>query len=523
MSSCPTHRSVSFALVCLLLGATGLGCSSGGTKKPSSDSGGEGGDGDTGGSSPGGSGGTVNGGSGGSRAGGSGGSANSGGSAGSGDTGGASGSSDDAGVGTGGASGDDAATGAGDDGSAGGTGGGPAGDGGLPVCAYKDDKSFCDCMGGWDCGGITTKDDKGIYRTVYCGQCSNTQYCQPSAAAGTGVGKCGGSNPLIYAWQRQKIDMLVAMGENDNTKVNYDYAENIKDMRGYTIGKVGFTTGTGDFIIVARCYNDLKPANVLAKYFGHENAMGVPTDGLAYYKYQFLTKMMNQGDTKLIDSLAAGSSFVKDCATAAKDAEYRQCQDSLADADYMSAALAHADERGLKGALTIGFLYDTELNFGEDDDINPPTPGTRSILALADKDYGAGLPTDFTGKPWEESRWLGYVIKERAIVMAANSTWKDAVDQDATWEAARRLHTAKTNTPESATDLSMNYDITSAYKAGFKTPGPCWTGLASTIDSQGTSFTVTLDKAASPTDQTKWVAKAIAGGPTKACPANPTP
>ena len=55
-----------------------------------------------------------------------------------------------------------------------------------------------------------------------------------------------------------------------------------------------------------------------------------------------------------------------------------------------------------------------------------------------------------------------------AAAMADNKDWSEANDQNATWEVARRLHTAKTNTPETATDLSMDYDITSAYKASFK-------------------------------------------------------
>lgn len=35
-------------------------------------------------------------------------------------------------------------------------------------------------------------------------------------------------------------------------------------------------------------------------------------------------------------------------------------------------------------------------------------------------------PPDFTGKPWEESRWLGYLIKERTIVMSKDKTWQEA-------------------------------------------------------------------------------------------------
>ena len=61
------------------------------------------------------------------------------------------------------------------------------------------------------------------------------------------------------------------------------------------------------------------------------------------------------------------------------------------------------------------------------------------MIAHANADYGAGLPTDFSGKAWEESRWLGFLVKERALAMSNNRTWRKDMDQDATWEAARRL------------------------------------------------------------------------------------
>ncbi len=79
------------------------------------------------------------------------------------------------------------------------------------------------------------------------------------------------------------------MGENDNTALNYDYCrEDIGDGRGYTIGKVGFCTGTGDFVVVAACYNDLKPENVLTKYW----------PALSQYADQYITQNANQGDTR---------------------------------------------------------------------------------------------------------------------------------------------------------------------------------------------------------------------------------
>ena len=55
-------------------------------------------------------------------------------------------------------------------------------------------------------------------------------------------------------------------------------------------------------------------------------------------------------------------------AAGANDTVYRGCQDTIGDAAYMDTALQHAQERGLRGALTIGFLYDTELNFGDGDE-----------------------------------------------------------------------------------------------------------------------------------------------------------
>ncbi len=156
------------------------------------------------------------------------------------------------------------------------------------------------------------------------------------------------------------------------------------------------------------------------------------------------------------------------------DMTYRKCQDTIGDTEYLDTALKHANDMGLQGAITIGFLFDTELNFGDDDDPNG-VAGAKTVIAKATADYGPGMPTSFVGKPWEESRWLGFLIKERTWVMATDPgmTWQQDMDQNATWEAARRLHTGKTNNPESATDLSMAYDFVSAYKAGYGS-APCW-------------------------------------------------
>jgi hypothetical protein len=396
--------------------------------------------------------------------------------------------------------------------------------GGAPSCPFVDDAQFCDCLGHYNCGGVTAKDNHGTYQSVYCGTCAGSQYCQPGAL-GPGVGTCGGTSPIAHPWTKQKIAMLVSMAENDNTTINYDSCSNIQDGRGYTIGQVGFCTGTGDFILVVACYNALKPSNKLTKYWGHRDAAGEAVDGLLYYSDLFHTTGKNQPDTRRIDRLGNLKADIK-AASADADGLFNACEDAIGGALYMSTAIAHATRRGMSGALTVGFLYDTELNFGERDQADG-TPGTLSVMRNADAAYGPGLPADFAGKPWEESRWLGRLIEQRAIVMSKDSTWKGDIDRNATWEAARRLHTAPSNEPESATDLGMGYDIVSRYKAGNPRAGaPCWSAppLATTIDSKLTIFEVGLDRAAGVTDASLWKAT---GTPSKvrytACPPNPTP
>jgi hypothetical protein len=431
------------------------------------------------------------------------------------------------------------------------------------TCKYTDDKSFCACLGTadldgggqpFDCGGVDGYDDMGINHAAYCGACPVGQYCKASANnIGSGFGHCTPGNPVQYAYQKQKMNMLVSMGENDNPAFSYGGAQNIGDGRGYTITTVGFTTGTGDFIMVAACYNDAKPGNILQKYWGHRDASGAAVDGLIFYNDIYNETQNNQCDTSKIDSLGTCNyvpgmmtCFQQDVTTASSDQAFVDCANSIADAFYLAPAAQHAQERGFTGAITLGFLYDTEINFGDGND--PTTPGTLAVMALADADYGKTLPKNFTGLPWEESRWLGFFIKERAIIMSKDPTWYTDMDQTATWEAARRLHTGPSNNPESMTDLSMDYDFVSAYKASSPNypmtkddvcPGsaaitPCFGDppLASDWDTCNSVYVIGTNKPAAMTDggtdggsadPTMWTAAAAAGPAYEACPANPTP
>jgi hypothetical protein len=398
----------------------------------------------------------------------------------------------------------------------------------------------------FNCGGVDALDNMGINHAAYCGACPTGQYCKPDSI-GDGFGRCAPGSAVQYDYQMQKITMLVSLGESDSSQFMYGSASNIGDGRGYTVTTIGFTTGTGDFIFVAGCYNDAEPNNVLKKYWGSRDSSGRAQNGLIYYNDVYNQTQINQCDTSLIDSLGGNCTpvpgfncFQTDVITASQDPKFIACVDSMAASFYLAPAALHAQARGFSGALTVGFLYDTEINFGDTDDPSG-TPGAQTIMKRADTDYGAGLPTSFTGLQWEESRWLGYFIKERTIAMSKDPTWLQDMDQDATWEAARRQNTAMSNSPESGTNLSMDYDLLSVYKAAATNSGtgnstnnacpgssaltPCWGDppLSSNWDTCATTFTISTDKSASPTDPSMWAAKATQGGGYASCPANPTP
>ena len=70
----------------------------------------------------------------------------------------------------------------------------------------------------------------------------------------------------MSAQQKKRCEQFISVFENDTIDIEYDYVENIGDGRGYTAGKFGFTTGTGDAYELIKRYTAKKKDNLLAKY-----------------------------------------------------------------------------------------------------------------------------------------------------------------------------------------------------------------------------------------------------------------
>jgi chitosanase len=284
-------------------------------------------------------------------------------------------------------------------------------------CAFENQTQFCACMG-LTCGGDTVADKNGNYHTVYCGTCSPAQVCvaKPTLAGGA-AGACAAIQGLTAA-QKKIAEQLTSLWENDTTTPSYGYSENIKDGRGFTSGRAGFCTGTGDAIVVVACYDSIKPGNRMQK---HMPALAALED-----RFVKSNGKENQGATKNLKG------WVADWSASAADPAFQSCQDGVVDAVYYGIAMQHAARKGFTTALTKAAFYDSQINMGDDN----PTYGMKAMIARADKLAGP-LGTPPTRE--QEHQWLGHFLRVRADVMFDDpQTWRTNMYRVANYEKLRK-------------------------------------------------------------------------------------
>jgi hypothetical protein len=286
---------------------------------------------------------------------------------------------------------------------------------------YQNDAQFCQALG-LNCGGDTLKDKAGAYHTVWCGSCMGDTVCAATPTpAGGAAGTCSTAVVGLNAAEKKLAEQLTSVWENDSVTVDYAYSEDIMDMRGFTNGRAGFCTGTGDAIVVIACYDSVKPGNSMQHYFTSLQAIE--------------DKFIKAGFEKQPDETGLGG-WVAAWGTAAKDAPFRGCQDSVVDAAYYGLAMQHVAALKLKTALTKASLYDAQINQGEYD----PGTGVKDMIKAASDMTG---PMSDPPTMDDEDKWLGNFHKVRAKVMYDGTkddplTWRDNMYRIAHYEKFRR-------------------------------------------------------------------------------------
>jgi chitosanase len=190
--------------------------------------------------------------------------------------------------------------------------------------------------------------------------------------------------------QKERAERLINLFENGTTEVNYDYVESLNDGRGYTCGRAGFTTGTGDALLLIEEYTKQLPTNPLAKFLPR------------------LQVLAQRGSGEIVGLEGYAEAFNQ----AAADPLFRALQDQFQDDLYYYPAMQIAESLGLHSPVAHAVLYDTIIQHGEGDDPD----GLGTIIAKTE--------SIFSGSPAEgvvdEIKFIITFLRIRRAILASS-------------------------------------------------------------------------------------------------------
>lgn len=156
--------------------------------------------------------------------------------------------------------------------------------------------------------------------------------------------------------QRAITDQIISIFENNTPMIQYDYIENLDDGRGYTAGRAGFTSATGDMLEVVERYTEISWRNALAVYLPR-------------------LRELSQIESASVEGLEG---LEQAWEISAKDIVFQKVQDDVVDDYYFYPALDYVHSIGLTWPLSILCIYDTIIQHGEGDDLD----GLPEIIRL---------------------------------------------------------------------------------------------------------------------------------------------
>ena len=255
----------------------------------------------------------------------------------------------------------------------------------------------------------------------------------------------GGGGSGLTANQKAVAEAMTSIWENDTPLLDYAYSENIHDGRGYTSGRAGFCTGTGDAIQVIACYDGKRTAaqgNLMAKYM----------PALMTIDARYQSTGQDQGSTTELDAVGSWTAdWAASDTNQATQADFRACQDQIVDLLYYQPAMDAAAKWGLVTPLTKAALYDMWINQGDDALVKKANQLVGDTAQVAPVIGYNGVTED---------QWLQKFLEARRDLMQADSTWKDAVDRVAGYEKQRR---------------HANWNLSTAIRNDVRALD-CWTG-----------------------------------------------
>jgi chitosanase len=196
---------------------------------------------------------------------------------------------------------------------------------------------------------------------------------------------------------KRRAEALTSLFENSTTEIQYAYVEDIHDGRGFTAGRAGFTTATGDALEVIALYTMRVPANPLATYLPRLRALASSESG----------------------SVVGLDGFAAAWVTASRDAAFRSAQDDVEDRLYFVPAMKRADTLHLTLPLARAAIYDAIIQHGEGDDAD----GLPALLARTAKS-ASGTPASGV----DEKKWLEafFTVRRADLAHASDPSTRQA-------------------------------------------------------------------------------------------------
>ncbi len=204
------------------------------------------------------------------------------------------------------------------------------------------------------------------------------------------------SKKSVTNQQKHRMEQLTSIFENGTPTFDYAAIENLGDGRGYTAGRAGFTTATGDAYLVAKRYTAQVADNPLADYLSRLKILADEED----------------------DNTSTIVGFPEAWKRAALDARFRGVQDAVIDELYYQPAMKVGDMLGVTSALGRAMLYDTIIQHGGGDDED-------SLAAIVKRttDVVYGIPENGVS----ETLWLETFLNQRRqnLLHPTNKTTQD--------------------------------------------------------------------------------------------------
>jgi chitosanase len=244
--------------------------------------------------------------------------------------------------------------------------------------------------------------------------------CGQSVAAG-----------LTHA-QRIRVDKLISQFENSSSKIRYCFIEALADGRGYTAGRAGFTSATGDLLEVAELYTSAVPGNPLADLLPR------------------LRELAADGDGSIEGLEALPQAWADTCG----DKRQRRIQDDVVNKEYYRPAVKEWSKLGLKRPLSLAAIYDAEIQHGG----GPDPDGVPAMLRRAAK-RAHGKP-----KKVGEATFLRAFISVRRATLAhahdpsTRDAWAQTVHRADAWRYL--LNTGQWQLRSPIRVHSPDYDLT---------------------------------------------------------------